>query len=503
MTVAAALGPPATPDEEPVHGTVAELIGGADLDEAQAAAKCAHAHAFVLELPQGYDTLVGDDGTPLSPSQLRRLELARRLVVDPTTVIDPVGLAPPLPPDDPGLPGFGQLLDTGAMAPILARALEVEVPPKVRVRSVRYKPGKNAVVHYDVGTGDEWLEAIMYATSLPDTLGDKATKPTRAARAARLGEHRPATPSPLSFELEAGALLQWLPLDIRLKGLAKGGAKLARRLADAGLAVEEGTEPVLLRYWARRRAVLGFGDHVIKLYRDPLDFAAAERGLRAASDLVGVRTAPFEAVLPSLKATVQRQVQGCAPRLRPAGGEPVGAFLAQLHGAALPAPDAVDTSDTDDLLAKAATRAQFVAELVPGLAPDVSSLLADLEARRPRELPFVTSHGNFHAGQLLDTGDGLVMIDVDRLCRSHRGYDVASYATHLAFGRSGVPDEMEVVATAVGSVVEGYGACPDALGWFIAICLLRRAPVPFRYLDERWPDATAALVRSARQALDQ
>ena len=38
---------------------------------------------------------------------------------------------------------------------------------------------------------------------------------------------------------------------------------------------------------------------------------------------------------------------------------------------------------------------------------------------------------------------------------------------------------------------------------FLAVCLLRRAPVPFRYLDERWPDATAALVRSARQALDQ
>jgi hypothetical protein len=481
---------------------VAELIGGASLDEALAAAKSANLHAFVLELAQGYDTVVGDDGMPLSPSQLHRLELARRLVVDPDAGLDPVA-EPPLPPDDPGLPGFGQLLDAGAMGPIMARALEVEAPPKVRVRSVRYKRGKNAVVHYDVGTGNDWLEAIMYSTSIPEELETKTVGPKRAALAARVRERRPATPSPLSFELEVGGLLAWLPLDMRLKGLAKSGAQLARRLTDAGLSVEEGEEPVLLRYWARRRAVLGFGDHIIKLYRDPLDFAAAERGLRTASRLVGVRTAPFEAVLPSIKATVQRRVGGYAPRLRPADGEPVGVFLAQLHRADLPAPDAVEVSDTDDLLAKAATRAQFVAELMPALAAELSSLLGDLEARRPRALPLVTSHGNFHAGQLLEAPDGLVMIDVDRLCRTHAGYDIASYATHLAFGRSGPPEEMEIVATAMASLLTGYGSRPEALGWFLANCLLRRAPVPFRYLDERWPDATAALVRSARDALDQ
>jgi hypothetical protein len=483
-----------------MQGTVAGFIGGSDLTETQAAAKSAHVHAFVLELAQGYDTLVGPDGMPLSPSQLQRLELARQLVAEPSAVVDLV--PPPLPPVDPGLPGFRRLLDAEVMAPILARALKVDVAPRVRVRSIRYKPGKNVVVHYDVGTETGWLEAVMYATSVPEELEAKTARPKRAALAARVRERRPATPSPLSYELEVGALLQWLPLDMRLKGLAKSGAELARRLADAGLSVEEGEQPELLRYWARRRAVLGFGDHIIKLYRDPLDFAAAERGLRAASRLVGVATAPFEAVLPS-RATVQRRVRGRAPALPPAGGEPVGAFLARLHRTALPAPDAVDTSDTADLLAKAATRAQFLAELVPGLDSDLRALVANLEARRPRGLPLVTSHGNFHAGQLLDTGDDLVMIDVDRLCRAHPGYDVASYATHLAFGRDGPPDEMEVVETAMKSLLDGYGPRPDALGWFVATCLLRRAPVPFRYLDERWPDATAALVRSAGQALDQ
>ncbi|MGH9035706.1 MAG: phosphotransferase, partial [Acidimicrobiia bacterium] len=469
-------------------------------------------HAFVLELPQGYDTLVGGDGVPLSPSQLHRLELAHRLVGEPDAVVDPVATEPPLPPDDPGLPGLRRLLDAGAMAPILARALAVDVAPEVRIRSVRYKRGKNAVVHYDVGTERDWLEAVMYATSVPEELETKPARPRRAALAAQVGDRRPATPSPLSYELEVGALLQWLPLDIRLKGLAETGAELAGRLAGAGLAVEAGTEPELLRYWARRRAVLGFGEHVIKLYREPLDFVVAERGLRTASGLVGVPTAAFEAVLPSLKATVQRRVHGRAPVLRPADGELVGTFLARLHGAALPEPDAVGTSDTADLLAKAAIRAHLVAELVPGLEPELGALVAELEARRPRGLPLVTSHGNFHAGQLLETGErraggalepSFVMIDVDRLCRSHPGYDVASYAAHLAFGRAGSPDELEVVASAAAGLVEGYGSRPEGLGWFLATCLLRRAPVPFRYLDERWPDAVAALVRSAAQALDQ
>jgi phosphotransferase family enzyme len=512
VTLTAPPGPPVRSDEGPGSGTVAELIGGPDPDATRAAAKHAGVHAFILELPQGYDTLAGPGGLPLAPAIRRHLELARRLARRAAAGLgaaepadgDPrlSGPGPPLPPDDPGLPGFGRLLDTGAMAPILARALGVQAAPLVRVRSVRYKPGKNAVAHYDVGTGSAWLEAVAYTTAGAEELVPKASRqPKRAALAAQGAEGRPATPSPISYELEIGALLQWLPLDMRLKGLAKTGAQLRRRLADAGLAVHEHDEPELLRYWARRRAVLGFGDHVIKLYREPLDLAAAEVGLRAASGLAGVPTARFEAVLPSLKATVQRRVPGAAPRLGPAGGAPVGDFLARLHRAdPAPLPGPLPACDAADLLAKAATRAQFVAQLLPGLEASLTALLAALEARRPRELPLVPSHGNFHAGQLLETGESLVMIDVDRLCLSHAGFDVASYAGHLAFGHAA--GEEEVMETALAALVEGYGSRPDALGWFLAICLLRRAPVPFRYQDERWPDATAGLIRSAHRALE-
>ncbi|MGH8973066.1 MAG: phosphotransferase [Acidimicrobiia bacterium] len=499
MTVAPALGQPVHADERPGPGTVAEAIGGADRAVTRAAAKGAGVHSFVLELPQGYDTLVGDGGLPLSTSVRRRLGMAHRLATDPASAGDVPMADPPLPPDDPDLPGFRRLLDVRVVTPILARALRSPMAPRVRVRSVRYKAGKNAVVDYDVGTGADWLEAVMYATTAPGKLMAKATR--KPDPAGRLREATTATPSPLSFELGVGALLQWLPFDPRLEGLATSGAELSQSLAAAGLEVEEGTEPEILRYSARRRAVLGFGEHVIKLYRDPLDFAAAEQGLRAATGLAGVGTARFEALLPALRATVQRRIPGGTPRLGPADGQPLGALLARLHRASVPAP--LPVSDTGDLLAKAANRARFVARLVPSLEADLGSLLAELETRRPRGLPLVPSHGNFHAGQVIETEAGLVMIDVDRLCLSHPAYDLASYASHVAFGRTGDPDELEVVERALAAAVEGYGSPPDALGWFLASCLLRRAAVPFRYFDERWPHAAAALVRSAGRALDR
>ena len=51
------------------------------------------------------------------------------------------------------------------------------------------------------------------------------------------------------------------------------------------------------------------------------------------------------------------------------------------------------------------------------------------------------------------------------------------------------------------SLLTAYGARPPELGWYLSTCLLRRAAVPFRYQDERWPDATAELVRLAGQVL--
>ncbi|MBC3410359.1 ATP-binding cassette domain-containing protein [Pseudomonas sp. SWRI51] len=54
----------------------------ATLAQVEAAARSAHAHAFIEQLPQGYQTLLGEGGIGLSGGQRQRLAIARALLVD-------------------------------------------------------------------------------------------------------------------------------------------------------------------------------------------------------------------------------------------------------------------------------------------------------------------------------------------------------------------------------------------------------------------------------------
>jgi ATP-binding cassette subfamily B protein len=70
-----------------IEGNIAYGRPDCSFEEVEAVAKVANAHNFILQMPDGYDTIVGERGVGLSGGQKQRISLARALLKNPSIII--------------------------------------------------------------------------------------------------------------------------------------------------------------------------------------------------------------------------------------------------------------------------------------------------------------------------------------------------------------------------------------------------------------------------------
>jgi ABC-type multidrug transport system fused ATPase/permease subunit len=554
-------------------GSVAENIAyglRADMDAIVDAATRAGAHGFISELPDGYDTELGQRGVGLSGGQRQRIAVARTilrnpsiLVLDePTTGLDvqseaevmrglealmrgrttvmithspsltrtadrvieieggqiarqgtPAELAAELrdlrralaaeaevggrvaPPPDPALPQLERLLDPEEVGPVLQRSLGWETPmPVVRVHSVRYRPRRNVVVHYDVVLDGKLYDAVAIAAADRD-LARWVTEPAYR-RLADLVDGRSPARDPLSYAPEVQAMIQWLPLDIAIPALAQNPVQLRLRLQAAGVDITaDGDGPRLLGYEPRRRAVVRLDGHVVKIHAEEKRFAAAVAAAARVSRLDGVRTATSEAVLGELNLTCEALLDGTeADALSDAFA--AGRVAASLHASDT---DGLRSVSASDQLKAAAIAAGSVTAVVPELDDRLQVFLRTLELTKPDLEDVVTAHGAFHAGQLIGADGEFAVVDLDGMCSAPPALDLASFASRLVTGED--DNELTAAASVIEGMVAGYGSRPRGISWYLATSLLRRAPTAFELLNANWPLRTERMIRAAEDAL--
>ena len=399
-------------------------------------------------------------------------------------------------PRDEKLPQIAQILDPDAMGVILTRGLGRDVPLAVEIRYLRYRPGKNLVVHYVTEIDGVERHAVAVTSSKYDLSGEPGT-PDHRLRAQRVSGRVPAS-EPFTYEPELRALIYWLPFDPDLPALGEPPRLLRSRLASEGVDLDASDdEPLLLQYRPRRRATLRLDGYVVKMYRHETDFEEGVRGLSVSASLGSVRTARCAAILPEWKLTAQELLSGEPPVRRADAARDAGAVLASLHASDL---DGLPTLLPADRLRVVGESVKLVSAVAPAQAERAEALRRRLEAAPPDVERLVPSHGDYHGGQLLELGHGeYALIDFDLVTAAAPALDVANYAGHLV-AQEGL--DVTAAATVLDALSDGYGRRPAGLSWYLSAAILRSARGPFKRFEPDWPERIDTTLGAAEAALE-
>ncbi len=442
---------------------------------------------------------------------------------------------------DPQLPGLATLLD-----PEQVRAQVQQYCPHLSINRltptyVRYKPGTNCLVGYELATADgvQQLYGITFAQDEAAKLAKLAQLPPRAAPATRAvsGEHE--LPGFLR-SADQQVSFCFFPHDRRLKGLIKlygnneeeqqRRHKLLRRLLPHQRAGWQGTLTPL-RYKPERRYVARVSTAAgpvatLRCY-SKATFATAIANQRACA-------AHPELGFPPLLGTVEQDQMlalgwlagtgldqllllpsvGPGPLPPPttaaiAGVRAAGAALARFHQSQ-PALTTRYTiaAESEALQAAAAS----VITLLPALHAPVTALVAQLTAAlASTSFPWRPLHGDFSADQILlckaatgqlDSSPAVALLDLDRAGYGNPAADLGAFLAGLdqAVVRGILPAaHLPPLTTAL---LAGYTdatptpPAPAQVTLHRAIRLLRLAGEPFRQRwSPLWPTAVAATVQ--------
>ncbi|WP_422404001.1 type I secretion system permease/ATPase [Pseudomonas sp. GZD-209] len=165
-------------DVELFEGSIADNIarfGDVDSDAVIRAAKISGVHEMILRLPQGYDTRLGNDGSPLSGGQKQRIALARALYGEPSLIV--------LDEPNANLDDLGEKALVDAMAELKARGATVILVshrPNVLCAVDKVLMLRDGTVQM-LGSRDEVFAALRKASVMP--AGAAAPTPLASVKA--------------------------------------------------------------------------------------------------------------------------------------------------------------------------------------------------------------------------------------------------------------------------------------------------------------------------------